>query len=144
MWRSKFLVLIVALNIIGFKCLLTRQSIISVFFSYCLYGDMFFLLSHFLVVEDYELSKSSFECIINSGIRQNSNLIHLFFLYFNCLPDDVLCKLFELVILVSTHHVTNHLTYHNKLSCNLILKIKIVGIFFYFSSATFLFWGVKI
>ena len=66
-------------------------------------------------------------------------------IYFYCLH---LCgtKSFALksMILVWNHHVTNHLTYHNKLSCNLILKIKTVGIFFYFSSATFLFWGVKI
>ena len=26
---------------------------------YCVYGNFFFLLSHFLVVEDYELSKST-------------------------------------------------------------------------------------
>ena len=25
-------------------------------------------------------------------MRENSILIHLIFIYFNCLPDDVLCK----------------------------------------------------
>ena len=57
---------------------------------------MFFSLTHFLVVEDYELPKSTshilsvplnLECvrILSSSIS--------FFFYFNCLPDDVLCKI---------------------------------------------------
>ena len=56
----------------------------------------FFLLIYFLVVEDYELPKSTgrvlsvtltLECI-----KILSRSISFFF-YFNCLPDDVLCKI---------------------------------------------------
>ena len=91
----------------------------------------FFILSHFVVVEDYEFSKKT---VINSGIHQNSILIHLFFHYFHCVPDDV-----------PTHPVTKHLTCCNKsLSFNLILQIKVVGNYFYFLSATFWFWSVKV
>ena len=55
----------------------------------------FFLLIHFLVVEDYELLKSishvvsvplTLECV------RNISLSISFFFYFNCFPDDVLCK----------------------------------------------------
>ena len=62
---------------------------------YCVYGKIFFSLSHFLLVEDYDLSKSTshlltvpltLECV---GILPWS----IFFLYFSCLPDDVLCKI---------------------------------------------------
>ena len=45
-------------------------------------------------------------------MRQNSILIDLFFFYFNCFPDDAS----ELMILLSTHHMTNHLTCCNKLT----------------------------
>ena len=56
----------------------------------------FFLLIHFLVVEDYELPKSTshilgapltLECvrILSSSI--------FFLFFFNCLPDDILCKI---------------------------------------------------
>ena len=45
-------------------------------------------------------------------MRQNSILIDLFFFYFNCLPDDAS----ELMILLSTRHMTNHLTCCNKLT----------------------------
>ena len=51
----------------------------------------FFLLSHFLVVEDYELSSS--KSAINPGIRQNSILVHLFFFFINFIPVDVQCKI---------------------------------------------------
>ena len=56
----------------------------------------FFLLIHFLVVEDYELFKSishvvsvplTLECV------RNISLSISFFFYFNCSPDDVLCKI---------------------------------------------------
>ena len=56
----------------------------------------FFLLCHFFVVEDLELSKSTSHllCIaINSGIHRNPILIHLLFFYFNCLLDYVMCKI---------------------------------------------------
>ena len=112
-----------------------------------------FLSSQFLVVENYELSKSTNHHLSVSLTLEFFRTLTWFisFFYFNCLPDYVLCKLFELVILVSTHFVTNHLIYHKKLRyptsffiSNFILEIKIVGKIFHFSSATFWFWGVNI
>ena len=54
----------------------------------------------------------------------------------------------ELMIRLSNHHLRKHLTAHigleQLMSCNLILKIKINGKYFYFLSATFWFWSVKI
>ena len=54
----------------------------------------------------------------------------------------------ELMIRLSNHHLRKHLTPHigleQLMSCNLILKIKINGKYFYFLSATFWFWSVKI
>ena len=54
----------------------------------------------------------------------------------------------DLLVLLSTHRVTKHLTRLNKLrqplSCNLIIKIKFLRKYSYFSSASFWFWGVKI
>ena len=54
----------------------------------------------------------------------------------------------ELMIRLSNHHLRKHLTPHigleQLMSCNLILKIKINGEYFYFLSATFWFWSVKI
>ena len=83
-----------------FRCLLTGYSILLVLFtklSFILFMvRCFFLLIHFLLVEDYELPKSTshflsvplnLECI-----RIPSRFISFFF-YFNCLPDDVLCKI---------------------------------------------------
>ena len=56
--------------------------------------------------------------------------------------------LMELMIRLSNHHLKKHLTPHigleQLMSCNLILKIKINGKYFYFLSATFWFWSVKI
>ena len=47
----------------------------------------------------------------------------------------------DLLILLSTHRVTKHLTLLNKLrqplSCNLIIKIKFLRKYSYFSSASF-------
>ena len=93
----------------------------------------FFLLIHFLIVGDFEWSKTAshiltvpltLECV-----RTLSWSISVFF-YFNCFSDDVLCKfcvlLSELMILLSTHHVACHLICRNKLrwymSGNVILK----------------------
>ena len=75
---------------------------------FIVYGKMFFL------VDSYP------KCTINSGMHHNSILIHLFFstLIFS------LMMLSELMKLLSTHHVTNHLTCRNKpMSCNLVLKL---------------------
>ena len=54
----------------------------------------------------------------------------------------------ELMIRLSNHHLRKHLTprigLEQLMSCNLILKIKINGKYFYFLSANFWFWSVKI
>ena len=87
---------------------------------------------------------------MNYGIRQNSILIHLFFcFYFNCLPDDVLCKVAiwaDDTALNSSSGKPSDLFQQAEIamSCNLIVKIKIVGKHFYFLSATFWFWSAKI
>ena len=64
------------------------------------------------------------KCTNNSGILQFLSWSISFF-SFNCLPDDVLCKI--AIWAHSTHHVKSHLTCRSKLreptSCNLILKI---------------------
>ena len=68
--------------------------------------------------------------------------IHLdqsLFLYFIFLPDYVLCK----IPLNSSCDQASDLSQQVE-SCNLILQIKIIGKHFYFSSATFWFWNVKI
>ena len=57
----------------------------------------FFLFIHFLAVEDYEFVKSKSHIIsgplTQKCIRILSWSISLFFFYFNCSPDDVLCKI---------------------------------------------------
>ena len=56
----------------------------------------FFLLIHFLVVEDYELPKSTSHTL---SVPLNLECVRIlswsisFFSYFNCLPDYVLCKI---------------------------------------------------
>ena len=63
---------------------------------YCIYGKMFFLIESFLSsrrVESWVVKcKPYCECVTNSGMHQIFILIHFFF-YFNCLPDNVLCKI---------------------------------------------------
>ena len=112
---------------------------------YCFYGKIFLLIEQFFsswklcVVSKY---KSSSKCAINSEMCQKSIFIHLFFsnsivsLMMFCIR-----LLSELMILLSTHHVTNHLTCCNKLTnCNVILKSKIWKIFLFFISS---FWILK-
>ena len=98
---------------------------------YCVYDKMFFLIGSFLSGRKLWVSwnyKSYSKCIINSGIRQTSILIHLF--------DPTYLKMFwcslmmfcAIWVVISAIIVTvNHLTCHNKLrypmSSNLILKI---------------------
>ena len=56
----------------------------------------FFLLIHFLAVEDYELPKSTSHILIVPLNLDYANILSWsisFFSYFNCLPDDVLCKI---------------------------------------------------
>ena len=103
----------------------------------------FFLLSHFLVIEDYALSKSTshlqsvpltLECvrIVSWSIFFSTSTVYRIVLCVTLL-------LSEPMILLSTHHVTNHLTCRNNWD-NLILKIKIVGKSFFFSVD----WSIKI
>ena len=49
----------------------------------------FSLLIHFLLVEDYESRKSTSHIL---SVPLNLEC-PLFFSYFNCLPDNVLCKI---------------------------------------------------
>ena len=69
-------------------------------------------------------------------MHQNFILIHIFF-YFNCLPDDVLCKIAIWAddIALNSHTCRNKLRW--TINCNLILKIKISEKYFYFSSFFF-------
>ena len=90
----------VALNISGISRAIALD-ILNVFFLTKLSFTLvmvrsFFLLIHFLVVEDYELCKITsyilsvpltLECI-----KILSSSISFFFFYFNCINDDVLCK----------------------------------------------------
>ena len=88
--------------------------------------ECFFLLRHSLVVEDYKLSSS--KCAINSDIRLVSCILYIgpslsfsspiFSLAMYCVR-----LLYELVILLSTHNVTKHLTCHNKLRSNVLENI---------------------
>ena len=67
---------------------------------YIVYGKIlmvrYFLFIYFLVVEDYELPKSTSHVL---SVPLNLECIRIlswsmsFFYYFNCLPDDVLCKI---------------------------------------------------
>ena len=79
----------------------------------------FFLFIHFLAVEDYEFVKSKSH-IISGPLTQKcikilSWSISLFFSTL-IVPLMMFCVrlLSELMILLSTHHVTNHLTCSNK------------------------------
>ena len=91
----------------------------------------FFLLGFFLVIENYELSKSMYvKYAIDSGTYQNSILIHLFFsTSINSLIIFCVTLLSELMMLLLTHHVTNDLTCRTNLrqplSCNLSCKSKL-------------------
>ena len=67
----------------------------------------FFLLNHFLVVEDYELLTLEYVRILSWFISFLSILIVSLIMF--CVR--LLC---ELMILLSNHHVTKHLTCHNK------------------------------
>ena len=81
---------------------------------YCVYGKIFFLADWYLSSGKLWFAskcKPSCKYAINSGMRQNYILIYLYFFYLSCLPDYFLCKM----ILLSTHHGTNHLTCRNNL-----------------------------
>ena len=78
---------------------------------------------------------------------QNSILIILFF-FFTLTVSLMMFfvnLLSELMIFLSTHHMTDHLTCRKRWNnCNLILKIKIFVKYFYVLLANFWFWSVKI
>ena len=81
--------------------------------SYGISGQIFGLISSFLsnrrlrVVLD---GKSSQEYSVNAGVPEGSILgPTLFLLYINDLPDDVICNIVMLMILLSTLNVIRHL-----------------------------------
>ena len=84
---------------------------------YIVHGKMFLLIDSFHCsrrVEDYELPKSTSH-VLSVPLIWNAPVCYLDpSLFFNCLPDDVLF-LSELMIMLSNHHVTNHLTCRTKL-----------------------------
>ena len=92
----------------------------------------FFLLIHFLVVEEYELSRSA-RHILSVALTLECVRVLCWSISFSStltVSLVIFCVrlLSELMHLIWTHHhVTNHLTSPNKLiqhmSCNLILKI---------------------
>ena len=65
-------------------CLLHKSKL------YCVYD-----MSHLLVVEDYEFSKSISDLLCVSLIMECVRILNwpMYILYFNCLPDDILCKI---------------------------------------------------
>ena len=79
---------------------------------YFAYDKIYFLSNHFLVVEDYELSKVQVILLWNASEFYFNPSV---FFYIICFADDVLLS--ELMILLSTHHVTNYMTCHNKVRC---------------------------
>ena len=99
----------------------------------------FFLLNHFLAVEDYELSKST---------RHSPWNTKEFYLDQSFFSDTIVSLMIlcvrlpsKLMILLPTHDVTKHLTCRNKmiqpLNCNWILQIKIVRNFSIFHKLLF-------
>ena len=83
----------------------------------------FFLLIHFLVVEDYELPKSTNHVL---SVPLNLECIRILSLSFIFSPTLIVslmmfCVRFlsEVMIMLSTRHVTNHLTCCNKLEFDL-------------------------
>ena len=112
----------------------------------------FFLIESFISNKRLWLvfkDKLSCKCTINSGICQNSILVHLFFFYIGFLLHNVLFKTSiwaDDTTLNSTCDEASDLPWQveTALSCNLVSKIKFVGKYFYFSSATYWFWSVKI
>ena len=85
----------------------------------CIYENMIFLIETFLSCRRQWVNskyKSSSKCAINSGIHQNSILVHLILstLVFSSVIYYVRL-LFKLMILPSTQHVTKYVTRRNKL-----------------------------
>ena len=113
----------------------------------------FFLLSHFLLVEDYELSnsKSYSQCAINSGMHQKILFWSIYSFSTSVVSLMMFCVglLFRLMIMLSFDKLADfpeqtQIFMKVELNCNLILWIKMFGKYFYFLSATFLFLSVDI
>ena len=81
--------------------------------SYGISGQIFGLISSFLSNRQLRVvldGKSSQEYPVNAGVPQGSILgPTLFLLYINDTPDDVICNIAMLMILVSTVSVIRHL-----------------------------------
>ena len=127
---------------------------------FCDYGKTFFLIESFLSIKRLWVvskHKSSSKCAISFEIRQNFGpwirqiLVCLLFFFINCLPDYVLCKIASWSVDASLSlwcDKAYDLSWQVEIafvicSCNMILKIKFVGKYF-FSSATFWFCSVKV
>ena len=93
---------------------------------YIVYGKMFFLIDSFLssirlwvVFEVYDWLSNASEFYHDPYLFSSTLIVSLMMFCVRLLS--------ELLILLSTHHVTNYLTCRNKLryhmSCNMILKI---------------------
>ena len=99
-------------------------------------------LSQFLVFKYFELSKSRSHL---ASVPLNLGYVRILSWSISFFPISIVSLMILCVTLLSEliiHHMTKHLAYCNKLrwalSCNLILKIKIVRKYFYFSSKNFL------
>ena len=105
-------------------------------------------LSQFLVFKYFELSKSRSHL---ASVPLNLGYVRILSWSISFFPISIVSLMILCVTLLSEliiHHMTKHLAYCNKLrwalSCNLILKIKIVRKYFYFSSKNFLILNFKI
>ena len=83
----------------------------------------FFLMSHFLVVESFELSKSTIHrlsvLLILECLKILSRTISFFSTLIVSLMMLLVRLLSKLMILLSTHHVTKHMTCRNMLRFDL-------------------------
>ena len=111
---------------------------------YCVYGEMFFHIEPFLSSRRLWVVS----IFINSGISQISVLVQLFSTSIVAQMTFCVRLLSELMIysqLIMWQIIWLVLTGWESLwGYNLILKIKFVGKYLYFSSASFWFWSVKI
>ena len=85
--------------------------------SYGISGQIFGLTSSFLSIRQLPVvldGKSSQEYPVNAGVPRGSILgPTLFLLYINDLPDNVICDIAMLMILLSTVNVVGHLVCSN-------------------------------
>ena len=90
-------------------------------------GYIFGLISSFLSNRQLQVvldGKSSQEYPVSAGVRQGSILgPTLFLLYINDLPDDVICNIATILILLSILSVIRHLIFGNNLNWLLNLNL---------------------